>query len=39
MDSPEKHALQGTQDKEKQYKQKKNYSTIDTTIRKQTQIT
>ena len=38
MDNPEKLALYGTQDEEKQSKNTKQY-VLDTTIRKQRQIT
>ena len=38
MDNPEKLATQGTQDEEKQNKNTAQYA-LDTTIRKQTQIT
>ena len=38
MDSPEKLVTQGTQDEEKQNKTTTQYA-LDTTIRKQTQIT
>ena len=38
MDNPEKLATQGTQDEEKQSKNTAQY-VLDTTIRKQTQIT
>jgi hypothetical protein len=38
MDNPEKQATQGTQDEDKQKKHTTQY-VLDTTIRKQTQIT
>jgi hypothetical protein len=38
MDNPEKPAAQGTQDQEKQNKSTTQY-VLDTTLRKQTQIT